>query len=147
MFRLKKAEAGFTFIEVLITLVLLGFIATAFLSALASSSKAVSTADERTLAESLARTQIEAVQQQGYQQPAGGEAVYTRISGIPTGWSIESTDKSGAVYDGIKGVTWNTVSGAAVTDNDNLGIQRVNLIIMHGTKAVLTLAGFVVNLP
>ena len=56
-----KSEKGIGLIEVLIALSILGLIAAAFLSGLATASKALLIADERTTAESLARSQLEYV--------------------------------------------------------------------------------------
>ena len=62
MLRLRKfcqafigSSRGFTLVEVLIALAILGIVAVAFLSALATASTALILADERTTAESLTR--------------------------------------------------------------------------------------------
>jgi len=52
-------ESGTTLIETLVALALLGAIGVAFLSGLATTSRATIIADEQTTAESLARSQIE----------------------------------------------------------------------------------------
>jgi prepilin-type N-terminal cleavage/methylation domain-containing protein len=57
--KLMKGEEGMTLIEVVIAMAILAIIAAAFLSALSGASKAVFVADERTVAESLARSQME----------------------------------------------------------------------------------------
>jgi prepilin-type N-terminal cleavage/methylation domain-containing protein len=57
--KLMKGEEGLTLIEVVIAMAILAIIAAAFLSALSGASKAVFVADERTVAESLARSQME----------------------------------------------------------------------------------------
>lgn len=59
MVKLMKGEEGLTLIEVVIAMAILAIIAAAFLSGLGGASKAVFTADERTVAESLARSQME----------------------------------------------------------------------------------------
>jgi prepilin-type N-terminal cleavage/methylation domain-containing protein len=58
---LRGSSAGFSLIEVLIALTLVGVIAIAFLSALSTASTALITADEQATAESLARSQMEYV--------------------------------------------------------------------------------------
>jgi prepilin-type N-terminal cleavage/methylation domain-containing protein len=63
---LKKNEKGFSLIEVIIALALLGIIAVAFMSGLATASKAIYIADERATAENLARNQMEYVKEQTY---------------------------------------------------------------------------------
>jgi len=53
-----KNEKGMSLIEVLVALAILGIAAAAFLSGLATVSRALIIADERTTAESLAKTEI-----------------------------------------------------------------------------------------
>lgn len=74
-----KNEKGFTLIEVIVALALLGIISIAFLGALATASKAIIIADERATAESLARSQMEYVKNQVYSDNQ---------------WSYEVTDSS-----------------------------------------------------
>ena len=66
MSKLMKNEKGFTLIEVLVALGLLGVFAAAFLTGIATSSKAILIADERTIAESLARSQMEYIKELDY---------------------------------------------------------------------------------
>ena len=54
----QGSSRGFTLIEVLIALALMGIIAIAFLSGLSTSSMALIIADEHATAESLARSQM-----------------------------------------------------------------------------------------
>jgi len=61
-----KNEKGFTLIEVLVALGLLGVFAAVFLTGIATSSKAILIANERTTAESLARSQMEYVKELDY---------------------------------------------------------------------------------
>ena len=57
---------GFSLIEVIVALALLGIIGVAFFGGLATASKAIFIADERATAESLARSQMEYVKNSGY---------------------------------------------------------------------------------
>ena len=66
---LRGNSTGFTLIEVLIAVAILGLVAVAFLSALTTASMALILADERTTAESLARTQLEYVKSQPFSTP------------------------------------------------------------------------------
>jgi prepilin-type N-terminal cleavage/methylation domain-containing protein len=56
-----KGEKGFSFIEVVIALAILGIIAVGFLSGLATSARGLLTTDERETAKNLAEAQIEYV--------------------------------------------------------------------------------------
>ena len=63
---LQGSSKGVTLIEVLIALAILGIIAVAFLSGLSTSLKAVFISDERSVAQSLATSQMEYVKSQDY---------------------------------------------------------------------------------
>ena len=66
MYRLRKKEKGFALIEVLLALGILAIVGTTFLVGLGVSSKAILVANERTTAESLARSQMEWVKDLPY---------------------------------------------------------------------------------
>jgi prepilin-type N-terminal cleavage/methylation domain-containing protein len=68
---LMKNEKGFSLIEVLISIILVAIVGTAFLSALISSSKAMITADKLATAKNVAETQME------YVKTAIFEFIYT----------------------------------------------------------------------
>lgn len=61
-----KGEKGFSFIEVIIALAVLGVVAVAFLSGLGTASKGLLTTDERETAKNLAEAQIEYVKNLPY---------------------------------------------------------------------------------
>jgi len=77
-----KGEKGFSLLEVVMAIALIGIIAAAFLGGLATASKSISIADERATAESLARSQMEYVKNQPYSDEQ---------------WSYEVTDSSHTV--------------------------------------------------
>ncbi len=110
-----KNEKGSTLIEVVIAIGVLGIIAAAFLPALSGASKAIITADERTTAESLARSQIECVRSLSY------SGNYTAAS-IPPQYAGYSA----------------TISVAPVSDNGTVrtGIQKIVVIIYHNVGGV-----------
>ncbi len=147
-----KNERGFTLIEVLIAVALVGIIAVAFLSGLATASRALVIADEHATAESLARSQMEYVKNQGYITaadydagvPGSGEVTYDKITGIPDGYTIWSFNRAGAtVEDIIYGVPWDSQNNLPV-DTD-AGLQRIKLIIKHHGKEVITLENYKVD--
>jgi prepilin-type N-terminal cleavage/methylation domain-containing protein len=114
----QGSSSGFTLIEVLIALALVGIIAIAFLSALSTASIALITTDERATAESLARSQMEYVKNLDY-DPAGN---YT--AEIPP-------EYEDAGY-------------SATIDADELqeGLQKITVIVSRDDKEVITLEDY-----
>jgi prepilin-type N-terminal cleavage/methylation domain-containing protein len=134
MFNINKRERGFTFVEILIAMAILGIIAAAFLSALASSSRSTSLSDERTSAESLARTEMEYVK----------NSVYVVV---PWQYNLPATpppwDAGHTLPAGYTGYSIN-VSAALVHTTDD-GLQLVTVVVSHNGKTVLTLTGYRTN--
>ena len=62
----RSSSPGFTLIEILIALALFAIIGVVFANGLATASRATITADVRTNAESLARTEMEYIKNLGY---------------------------------------------------------------------------------
>ena len=147
MFRLniRKGETGFTLIEVLIAVLILSVFASVFLMGLATSSRAVILADERTTAESLARSQMESLKTQLYVAAVGTgtEAVYNRTTSSSTGYSIWSVGRSDIEVDGIVGVPWDSLTNSEVSTD--AGLQHIKIIIKHETKNVFTLEVYKAN--
>ncbi len=135
-----KNEKGFSLIEVLIALALLGIIAVAFLTALSTASKALFIADERTTAESLARSQMEYVKSQLYiDYSADPHDVYGEIT-PPAGYSIDST---AVPFDPDTGVPYSETGGVFDQDDD---IQMITVTIEHPDgDEVITLEGYKVD--
>jgi type II secretory pathway pseudopilin PulG len=131
---------GFILIEVLIAIALIGIVAVAILGALATSSKVLSIADERTTAESLARRQMEDVKSQSYNPaPAGGVATYSKIPNIPAGYSIWSVNRAGGLVADIVGIPWDSQNNKPIgpVDEDK-GLQKIALVIKHQDKVIYT---------
>ena len=77
--RLRK-QSGFTLVEVIIALGLLGIIGIAFLGTLANASSAIILSDGRTTAESLARSEMEYIKSQEYiDYSVAGHDVYDSL--------------------------------------------------------------------
>ena len=121
-----KNERGFSLIEVLIALAILGLVAVAFLSGLTTASRALIIADERTTAESLAKSQMEYVKNIDY---VDGATSYPAAS-IPQ----EHID---AGYSA-------TITALPLHNPDD-GIQKITVVVKHGDKEVITLEGYKVN--
>jgi prepilin-type N-terminal cleavage/methylation domain-containing protein len=149
---LIKNEKGVTLIEVLIALAVLGIVSVAFLSGLATSSKAIFVADEIATSESLARSQMEYVKKQAYNPagaydpgppPSGGEATYDKSSAIPDGYTIWSVDRAGATVTDIIGVPWDTQNNQPSSTDE--GIQKIKLVIKHHGDEAVTLEDYKVD--
>jgi len=127
--KLLKEEKGFTLLEVVLSLAILGIVAAGFLGALATGSRAISIADERATAESIARTQMEYVRIQPYDAD-NNPPVYLEISGseLPDGYSIVlNTMRLDPKGDGI--------------DTDD-GIQSITVVVQHHGEPVFDLEGY-----
>ena len=118
--KLKK-ENGYTLIEVLISLVILGIVGIGFLAAIGTTYKANLTSDQLVSAESLARTQLETIKTQPY------SAVYTPI--IAPGYSD----------DGF------TVDIEIGMNTGKAGIQAITVTIYHRGESVYSLTGYKSN--
>jgi prepilin-type N-terminal cleavage/methylation domain-containing protein len=149
---LRESSRGMTLIEVLVALALFAIIAIAFAGGLGTASKAVLTADIRTNAESLARTQMEDVKTQPYDDdiPDGGVANYTKIADedIREGYTIWSVNRDGDPDNGnhddpIIAIPWDSGNNTAV--NVDNGLQKITLVIRHEGKDIITLEGYKVD--
>jgi len=128
----QSRARGFTMIEVVIAIAIIGIIGVAVMSALATASIALIIADERATAESLARSQLEYVKDQGYNatQP-GGEVIYTKIPDIdiPYGYAIWSVNRDGEIVGDVIGIPW--AGNTSKPANEDGGIQKIALVITH----------------
>jgi len=92
----QGGSRGFTLIEVTIAIALLGIIAVTILTALSTASMALIIADRRATAESLARSQMEYVKTQGYQElyidySKSGHDEYDEIGGYTENYDVDTT--------------------------------------------------------
>jgi len=141
----RGSSRGFTLVEVLITIALIGAIAVAFFSFMSAATSALIHADERTIAESLARSQMEYVKNQGYINATSPtwQVTYQRLPGIPIGYSICSIDWTTNQTSNC-GATPNMsiVAIALNSTTSDSGLQRIKLVIKHDDKEVVTLEGY-----
>jgi prepilin-type N-terminal cleavage/methylation domain-containing protein len=140
--RAKRAfpgsSRGFTLIEVLIAIALIGIVSVAILGAISTSSKTVSLADERTTAESLARKQMEYIKGQGYNSTGSlvNLPTYQKIGGIPQGysiWSVASNSSTIVISANIVGIPWDSQTNRPASKDD--GLQKISLVIKHTDPA------------
>jgi len=130
---------GFTLVEVLITIALIGAIGVAFFSFMSAATSALIHADERTIVESLARSQLEYVKNQGY----NSTATYPKIpsASIPVGYTIWSVNGNGTVVNGgatdrVIGIPWDSANNKPATTN--MGLQKIALVIEHEGRQIYT---------
>jgi prepilin-type N-terminal cleavage/methylation domain-containing protein len=126
-----KGEKGFSFIEVVIALAVLGIIAVGFLGGLASAGKGLMIADERETANNLAEAQVEYIKRQAY-DIINNPPQYSLVAGIPSSYSIDQplAVRLDPELDGY---------------DDDDGIQKITVTVRHGDKEVLTLEDYKVN--
>ena len=139
-----KNEKGMSLIEVLIALAILGLVAAAFLSGLATASRALIIADERTTAESLARTEMEYVKNCKYADLPPTPWSYELPSGSPPSWDTGHTLPAG--YDGYSLAVDGSTLDADGDGNDDTDIQKITVTVDHQNKEeVIILEGYKVN--
>lgn len=163
--RLKRQE-GQLLIEVLIALAILGIVVVAFLSGLATASRSIIIADERTTAESLTRTELEYVKSQPLSVPCPSspwsyKATQDAASSVapspnnpgtvkPSWWVDASPHTLPAEYAGYSVIVF--AEGCDVNgDNiDDKGIWKVTVKVYHSETPntddlVLTTEDYKVN--
>ena len=124
--KLAVSERGIALLETLVALALLGSVGIAFLSGLATTSRAAIIADEQTTAESLARSQLEWAKKVTYTDNA---TEYSPAQ-IPAG-----TDY----------LNYSATITAEQLHNPDDGIQKITVTVKHSGKEVITLECYKVD--
>lgn len=151
-YHIDRKENGFTLIEVIISLAIISVIVIAFFAAITTAGKALLVLQEKTIADSIAQSIIETVKQMPY---SSSDGIYTYIDGEDTAgfhlahpdysvWSV--VDWSGSeriIVEDIVGVNWD-INTYSPVDTDNQ-LQRIEIVIKHGTKEVVVLESFKVD--
>ena len=117
-----KNESGFTLVETLVSLAILGITSVAFLSGFSTASLGVSTIDERETAKNLAEIQMEYVKDQTY---AASYVPSSELSSEYAGFSVNISANTIMARDG--------------------NIQKIIVIVKHLDKEVTSLEGYKVN--
>jgi len=118
--RVRKAfqggSRGFTLIDILIAIALIGIITIAFLSSLSTASTVLIITDERATAESLARSQME---------------------------DVKNLPKSPTYVPSIPPAYKDVGYSANITaDLLKVGLQKITIIIAHDGEELVTLVGY-----
>jgi len=141
---------GVSAVEVIIALAIMGIIAVAFLSGLATALKAVSISDERSVAQSLAQSQMEYVKSQEYSAAPWSYTVTTSdrsSSSQPSWWDTDnppllSTDYAG-YSAGVKAEDFDVDNdGIIEVPGDDEGIRKITVTVKHNDKEVFILEDY-----
>jgi prepilin-type N-terminal cleavage/methylation domain-containing protein len=129
----RGRSRGFTLVEVVIAMLLLGIIGMAVLTSLSYASTVLIIADRRATAESLAKTQMEYVKSQPYitVNQTGGTATYLTITDIPDGYAVWSENRTppGGDVPGAVGIPWDSGNNTAASEDS--GLQKIKLIVTY----------------
>ncbi|MDD5703843.1 MAG: prepilin-type N-terminal cleavage/methylation domain-containing protein [Dehalococcoidales bacterium] len=123
MKKLFRNQKGFSLIEVLISIALIGIIGVTFLGALGTAPKTVISTDERQTAKVIAEAQME------YIKSLASAVAYVPLT-IPDeypGYSV-ATDEEGKIIPDIV--------------REDGKIQKITIIVQRGEKSIYTLVGY-----
>ena len=127
---ISRSELGMSLVEVLVALSLFAMVSVTFSNAMGTNYKVLIMADQRTIAESLAKTQLEAINNTPYNSTS--PYTYNKISDIPAGYDIN-----------IAVALVNPETGA--TSALDLGVQKITVTVTcqwHSPTTVLTVASY-----
>ena len=131
--KIRKAcqgnSRGFTMIEVVIAIALIGLIGVAVLSALSTASMALIIADERATAESLARSQMEYVKNSPYDNVNDPPEYFPDLGAVPDGYDID-----------IEAVRLDPEGDG--TEDDDDGIQKITVTVSRDGEVKVTLEDY-----
>ena len=130
----RGRSRGFSMLEVVIAIALLGIIAVSVLSALQTAALALISADRRATAESIARTQMEYVRYSEYDdyddEPGDPHPEYSldpQITPLPPDFSVNTT-----------AIRLNK----DVDPDDDDGIQAITVTVSHDGRVLVTLEDY-----
>lgn len=112
-------EKGFSLVEVLVAMAILGIISVGFLSALGASSKAAASIDNMDTGRAIAQSQMEYVKTQAFQS-SGTYAINTGLMATYPGYTV-------------------SIPQASAAAQRDLFIQKIVVIVSHAGKEVARL--------
>jgi prepilin-type N-terminal cleavage/methylation domain-containing protein len=126
----RNGERGLTLIETLVALAIVAAVAVVFLVGMATSSRAVMVSQERVAFDSLAKSQMEYIKSQAYDDNLNPPQ-YTKLTNIPAGYDIT-----------ISAARLNP-KGDDLTNDD--GLQEITVTVTRDDETVFTLVGYKVK--
>ncbi len=130
-----KSEKGFSLVEVLIAIAILGMISAAFVGALFTAGNILRITDERETAKNLAGAQLEHV----FKLPFRDDGVYSENT------TITAQYPGFVLIDYLNGTANNKIRGENVTDNSaNITLQRITVVVQRNSNNY-TLQGYKVE--
>jgi prepilin-type N-terminal cleavage/methylation domain-containing protein len=140
MNKVRKAfpgnSKGVGLIEVVIALAILGIVAVAFLGGLATALNATRIADERSVAQTLAQSQMEYIKNCEYE--SGASPSYEQLD-------VSSPDNPGYTIS-VDAPPIDSDTGDPLDNpGDDMGIQKITITIKHHSNEVLTLEDYKVD--
>ena len=133
--KIKNSQKGFSLIEIMVSLALLGIIGVAFLNGLFTTSKATAVSQESVAVESLARSQMEYIKAQDYvlviTYDPGNPAYRYEVIDVPAdlvgaGYTVEITPPVTIISPGAAGFE----------------LQSITVVIKRNGEGVFTLSSY-----
>lgn len=121
-------------VETLVGMALLGSVAVAALSGVATASKATYVSDKRATAEALARSQMEYVKSQSYEDLSTPGSHEYRLVSVPATFTLQ--------------VQWTAIdpsTGQALPSGQDNGLQRITATVTRDGRTVISLEDYKVN--
>ncbi len=130
--RIGRSEAGFSLVEELVALGILGLGLTLLIGMLSTGAAGVTTAGERVAAEGLARSQLESIKAAPYR--ANPTSIPYPTVPAPAPYSVTTS----VLY-------WTAPSGPFTNTVRNDGLQKVTVSISQGTTVILQVEDYKVD--
>lgn len=130
--KIARNEKGATLVEELMTVAIIGFGIVILVAMITTGVVGVRQVDDKVVAESLARSQLEIIKDAAYEADPGTSPYpsVTPISGYLVSVSIEY---------------WNAGSGSFTPTQRNDGLQKITVTVSTGGSDIIQTASFKVN--